>query len=426
VGVIKFALIMLKKEMKQSIFYFTTMVFSIAIIFNEFNLLFNSDFTEVQSKDAIASIAVIVLLAALLFVAVANLYFIYGKTKTLSIALISGNSVFSVGMLLVFQNIVIGLTGGLFGMLLGFATLPLTNSIAYSAIGEIVKPMAFSSQGIACTLAILFIELVFISIADIAYTYKREIVDLVKDQQIINKQKRKLIPFDISPLFYWFLYLIPLLCLLLPISIKDKTELIPIAEGLAMLSIFGLIKKSIPHLIKSVKKKYFQHDKIKVIALSNLLTSIEESKYVITYILISVALLISNYISPDSTEKVRILIIISYVIITVIMAITIIYKVLIEGINRKNSFKQLKLIGYTNGNIEKVLTLEVSLLYLLIIIIPILQILAMIVTNVMAGSISYTLGATLVGIYIGMFGLTYIISLMGYKKTIVKVLEEVR
>jgi len=424
VGVIKFALKMLKKEMKQSVFYLVSMIFSTAIIFNNFNLLFNPDFKDKESAFILVTIGFVVLGAALLLIAVANLYFINGKIRLLSIALISGKTFYSVGMLLGIQKFVIGIIGGIAGIILGFATMPLTNIIAYSALGEAIKPMALSSEGILCTISILVIELIIMNLADVAYAYRMEIVDLLKGKNIKNHVKG--ISFPMKGGFYWFFYLVPILCLFLPISIADKSKLIPIAELLVLIATLGIISTSIPQTIKNYKKKSCKFHKIKAVALSNLISSIEGSKYVIVYLLLSVTCLVMAFIDPETTGKVRIVIMISYVVSTAIMAITIIYKVLIEAVDRKSSFKQLQLVGYTDNEINKVLSLEVFLLYCIIIVIPIVQILPMVICSVMAGNIPYILGIIMVSIYIGTFGLTYIISLKGYKKMIFKNLGEVK
>ena len=86
-GCIKFSLRMLFKSIKQCIFYIVSMVFAIMVIFNIFNLLYNNDFVSKDHYGTFSLLTVIILLVSLFLIAFANMYFISGKAKELSIAI---------------------------------------------------------------------------------------------------------------------------------------------------------------------------------------------------------------------------------------------------------------------------------------------------------------------------------------------------
>jgi len=428
-GVIKFGIKMIIKEKKQSVPYLIAMIFATALILNNLNILFNTDFLEndfVELKIVANIIAFIVLIGALLFIIIANLYFVYGKTKMLSLALLSGRSVFSVGILLAAQNFLLGFIGILIGIIVGVSFIPLSNTLAYLGIGEEIKFFAFSSYGLTTTIFVFVSELLVVTLIGIGYAYRRELVDLLKDHMMKTKRRESLLNFKVSGVFWWVLFSLPILCLLAPISIEDKSRFIPAIEFYALFSIFGLIKTSIPQLIKYYKRKHCQYDKIKIMAISNLIDILDESKYVLLYLLFAVRYLLLEYIDPGTPYKVRVVIMISYAAVIISTSMTIMYKIIIEGENRKNSFKQLNLIGYTKRQIKKVVSLEISLFYLIITMIPLVQILAMIVTAPIAGVISYALTATIIGIFICLFGIAYLISLKGFKKIVFTNLEGVK
>ena len=82
-GNIRFAMKMLFEDLGQAIFYVVSMTFSITVIFNIFNVIYNEDFTGRNDEAYIvfSEIAFIILLVSLVFISFANLYYIYGKTK---------------------------------------------------------------------------------------------------------------------------------------------------------------------------------------------------------------------------------------------------------------------------------------------------------------------------------------------------------
>jgi len=425
-GVIKFGIKMLIKEKKQSISYLLSMVFATALILNNFNILFNTDFSEndfLELKFSAIGIALVVLVGALLFVVYASLYFIYGKTKMLSIALSSGQSIFSVGLLLAVQNFLLGLLGIIIGVIVGIAFIPLSNTLVYLGIGMEIKIFAFSMYGLSTTIFAFVSTLISVSMVGLGYAYRRELVDLLNGQKMKNKKRESLLKFRVSGIVWWALYFLPLLGLFLPISIEEKSKLIPASEFITLFSIFGLVKISIPQLIKNYKRKHCQFDKIKTIAISNLISILEESKYLLVYLLFAVRYLVLEYIDALTTDKVRVVIIICYGALIITASITIMYKVIIKGLNRKNTFKQLNLIGYTKEQINKVIFSEISLFYLIVIMIPLVHIVAMIVTSPMAGAISYKVVAIMVGLFICLFSIAYVISLKRYRKIVFRDLE---
>jgi len=428
-GVIKFGITMLIKEKKKSILYVLSMVFATALILNDFNILFNTDFLEndyLELKFLAGFITIIILVGGILFITFANLYFVYGKTKIISIAMISGRSCLSVGLLVVVQNLLLGVIGIITGFIVGVSFIPLTNTLAYLGIGGEMKLFKISSLGIGTTLIVMVTTLMMVSLIGMGYAYRSELVDLLKERKMKHKKQESFLNFKISGVFWWGLYFIPILCLLLPISIEDKSRLIPTAEFITLFSIYGLIKISIPQIIRYYKRKHCQYHKIKTIAFGNLIGILDDSKYVLVYLLFSVRYLVLGYIDTWTTDKVRVVIVISYVAVVITSAITIMYKTLIEGVNRNNFSKQLNLIGYTKKQINKIVFVEISLFYFIVFMIPFIHIIAMLATSPMAGTISSVLTTIMIGIFICSFGIVYVISLLGCRRIVFKDLEGVK
>jgi len=424
-GIIEFAIKMLLKDIKQSIFYLVSMIFSIAIVFNDFNLLFNKDFVDKSNKGeyyAFSGIALTVLLVSLLFVSFANLYFIYGKTKELAIAVISGRSVYAVGLILAIQNLLLGILGIIIGLAIGFVIMPIVNSFAYDLIGREITQGALSIDGLTITLSIVVVQLVLMIIVDMGYTYRREIIDLLTEQKNMYARDNRTI--KIPSLFYWILYFVPIIIALTPINIVDKAQVLVMTQLIAIPGMIGLVSVALPKLILKFKEKYFYDDKIKLLAFSNLHYSLRKSKFLIVALIISVTYLIFIFSIPGISQEIKVVSMISYVVVIFILAITIVYKILIEGVNRKKLFTQLKLVGYINKEINKIITLETLFLYGVIIFIPLIQILIIIICNVLSGGMGLSSSIIIVSIYLGSFVISLIISLLGYRKIVFNSIKE--
>ena len=152
------------------------------MIFNIFNLLYNSDFVNKEHYGTFSLLTVIILLVSLFLIAFANMYFISGKAKELSIAILSGRSVYNVGFILTIQNMIICIIGIILGLLAGVGIMPIINTIVYKSAGLEVNPYAFSSLGFLLTSLIIIIQFVFMILVDMEYAYRKEIIDLIKGE----------------------------------------------------------------------------------------------------------------------------------------------------------------------------------------------------------------------------------------------------
>lgn len=455
-GSLKFAMNMLLKNIRQCIFYMVSMIFASAVILNTFNLLFNEDFisSSDESYKIFSAIAFIVLLTAMFFVAFANLYFIYGKTKELAIAVLSGRSVYTVGFILTIQNLLLGLIGTFIGFVIGFAVMPLINIYVYSSAGFPINKFAFSNTGFIITILILIIQYVMMIVIDMGYVYRREIIELLNEQSkmyefkaeeesIVDSSNPQLsyLPPSLRAMYtkeenntnkdnnkknimYLVICFLPLVTIVIPTSIENK---LIIANGLAFIALFGVLRilnKSIPEFINKIKSKKYLYDEIKLQSLSNLLYSLKKAKYLVIYLILSVMCLINLISVSKDLKYVRTVIIIAYIVVTCLMAITINFKVFIEALTRRRCFKQLKLIGYTNNKIKKIIREEIQYFYGIILLVPLVNISFILFLNYICGYMTGSTFVVLILIYLGVNLISALISLVGYNKMVFHYLRE--
>ncbi len=216
-----------------------------------------------------------------------------------------------------------------------------------------------------------------------------------------------------------------MLALLLPINIDNKSQIVITTSFLSIIGILYILKDFIPEKVRNIKEEKYLYKEIQLQSLSNLLYSLRKVKFLIIVSIISSVILINFMADKDLMEYEKIITLITFVITVSIMALATNYKVFIEGVNRKRIFKQLFLIGYTGDKIKRIVDEEVIFLYGLLLIIPIPQILGVLICNMLSGGIGVSFGILIILIYFGVFVLSGLISIWGYKNIIFKAIREV-
>lgn len=419
-GIYAFANKMLRVNFKQCVFYLVSIVFSVGIIFNAVNLMCNEDFIAFSSNtgDITSMIVFALTIVAVLFIFYANAYFINGKTKELAIAALSGVWSFKLSSLLLFQNLILEIIGSFFGILFGLAIMPLFLWFMYRILGITGSLWSFSLQTFLGTLLIVAIQFFYVSFGDFMYLSKKEIKDLLIEQRQVYKPDTRMIKFP--PTLYLIVYLIPIVLLFINSKTMNVSALSFLNIIFSVVGIQGVVSYYLPKKVLELKKKRYISDKIKIITLSNLHYSLRSLSILIIFLSVCSVILICMIGLLKYSPSLEVLSITSYICIVALIAISILYKTLIEVENRKYIFKQLKLIGYTSKEIIKIIKEEVMLFYLISAGLPLFHILIYIITFKGAGILSIKMSIALLSVYISIFLITSIFSFILYKRIIFK------
>ena len=109
-GLFKLVLQSLKSDLLKTIFYFLSFLLTTVFIFLFFNLAMNPAAginLGGRDKTIVTPIAVFVILIAMICVFMANDFYVLAKSKDISIVLMSGGSVYKVGMYLLLQSLIV-------------------------------------------------------------------------------------------------------------------------------------------------------------------------------------------------------------------------------------------------------------------------------------------------------------------------------
>lgn len=433
-----FLLKTLKRNSKKNLLYLLSIMFPVVIIFNLMNIITNSSFF---AEDASEEIMFLLTLLVCIFTFYSNSYFVMGKSKSMAIMELSGIWPSKLARTLLFENIIIEIISCVIGLLIGIAVMPAFLLIMYSIEGKSGNMWMISPSAVLGTIAILALQIGYVTLGDYGYASSREIIDLMNinkkvrihdnsisisiDQilTILNLKKKdnlhKSKVYNLKIDNYVITYLFPIVFVFL------SPRYIPIfvAAILSMIctiySIPGILKHSIPEKILELKNEKYLDDKIKLISLSNLYASLKQLKFLLITLVITIEMLL-YFISISNSPRLKAVCIISYATIILLVAGSILYKIIMETDNKRRTFMQLSLIGYTTEQIKGIIKEEFKLYYSIIIALPLFHILIFFILFKKSEILSVSLLLLMLFIFLLVFSIAGIFSYNSYKKLALK------
>lgn len=433
-----FLLKTLKKNSKKNLLYLISIVLPVVIIFNLMNIITNSSFF---AEDASEEIMFLLTLLVCIFTFYSNSYFVMSKSKEMAIMELSGIWPSKLARMLLFENISIEIISCIIGILIGIAVMPVFLLIMYNVEGKSGNMLMISPSAIWGTVAILALQIGYVTLGDYGYASSREIIDLmninkkvrIHDNSIsisigqiltmlnLNKKdnlhKSKVCNLKIDK--YLIIYLFPIVFVFL------SPRYIPVfvATILSMMStiysIPGILKHSIPEKILKLKNEKYLDDKIKLISLSNLYASLKQLKFLLITLVITIEMLL-YFISTSNSPRLKAVCIISYVTIILLVAGSILYKIIMEAHNKRRTFMQLSLIGYTTDQIKEIIKEEFRLYYSIIITLPLFHVLIFFTLFEKGKILSMSLLLLMLLVFLLVFFIAGIVSYNSYKKLALK------
>lgn len=416
-GIIRFTLLTLRNDLKNSLFYLMAIVMSIAVIFNLFNVIFNKSIVGKNSGDyqTMFILGITILIVATLFMLFANSYYLEGKYKEFGVITISGRSIFEMSLIIMLRNFIITLVGVILGAYLGSLISPMVNLRAYNIaniVGGDVKHI--SQEGVVMTGIIMVTQFILVLLVNTGSIYRKKIKELMINKKQAYVPDKRVLKFP--GLYYVAIYFSPFLLVLLPIQPKDKMILIQLAVLAASYGTQGVIRYFIPDKIYKMKSESLIVDKTRLVTISNLHKSLQKSTYLILVLVISIVVILGVACGYEEGSVMNLMGISCFVVVIIVMSFTIVYKFLVEAMNRKSVFRQLILLGYTKKDIRNIVRDEVIAYYGIIIGVALVHTLLIIVTSVLGGAITSSVAIWLIGLYVGTFLVTGMISYIGYRK----------
>ena len=368
-GLIKLALRSLKTDFIKSLFYFLSFVLTTVFIFLFFNLAYHpGSGIELGSGDStlVTPIATFVILIAMICVFMANDYYVLAKTKDVSIVLMSGASVYQVGIYLFIQSTIIMLLAIPLGFLISYALVPLVNGVFATAFNYAGDLNYISKNTLIATSVILLCEIGWCTLLNMGYCYRTSINKMVSaNVQMENYgfKTRKL-----SNKLYLALFILPIL--IFPFLQDTASHLLLALVGLV--GVYGIIKNIIPSVIERRQNNQSLEDPLALIVLGNVKYDLEKVRLLVLVNTMAAIVLMCITIYTLETPLVSMIALMSYFSVMILLAVTTIFKVGMELQKRKRNFLNLYHLGYVLKDLKKIINLEMIIFYGTIILIPLL------------------------------------------------------
>ena len=325
-------------------------------------------------------IAFVVIMFCGLMMVYANSFFCIHKTKEFAILAMSGSSFFDSTLYLFYQEIIISLIALPIGYLIGMAGAVGVNSIMYHSMhihkSIFMIPMRAYTDTLM-TIAILF----FVTIlGDSGFVYRHDIQTLLHEshEKVVDKR----LPSYLPPFIYIFAIII-----LVTTPYSPTGFVFPCFVG--GIGAAYVLSQTIPEILKKIKSQRLGHT-LDLVSLSHLSTSLTNSGALILVYVVTNVCMSAMIIAQKNSPREYMTAIIAYIVMTILLSITIMYKYAAETMKRVKAFSNLYKIGCTRKKIASYIKKEVILFYVLLVLLPIVY-LAIVMVQVYMHT-PYTLG----------------------------------
>lgn len=174
----------IQRNLSNYFLYIASMVFSIVIYFTFVTLKYNDDLSALkqssqQIKGLMSASSVVLLFFIVIFMAYSNSFFMKKRKKEVALYSLLGVRKQKIGLMLFFENLVIGLVSLVFGILLGFFMSQGLLMILVRLMGyEVVGSLTFSMEALINTTGIFTLLFLFTSLQGYRVIYQFKLIDL--------------------------------------------------------------------------------------------------------------------------------------------------------------------------------------------------------------------------------------------------------
>lgn len=174
----------IRRNMKSYSLYIGSTVFSILIYFTFATLKYSDNIsgaaeTSKQIQGVMGAAAFVLMIFVAIFILYSNSFFMKKRKKEVALYSLLGVRKRSIGFLLFFENMVIGLLSLIIGVVLGFLLSRVLLSILLKLMGlDVVAGFTFSTSALINTVIVFFIIFLVTSLMGYRVIYRFKLIDL--------------------------------------------------------------------------------------------------------------------------------------------------------------------------------------------------------------------------------------------------------
>lgn len=347
----------------------------------------------------------------------ANNFYISRKTKDIAIMTISGASFIKNTLYLCYQNIVMTMIAFPIGLLLGTIIIMILSAMIEGYTELFVLASQPFIDTVLCVLCILAAQLFYAS----GFVYRKDIHFLLtQEKQNVSKDERLI---RLPHAFYTWIYFLGLV-ILWTSDYSPSSAVVPCCFG--ALGIGGMIKYHFYDMIQWLKKKKYLGDKIKLISLSQLCSSLRCAYLLICVYAISTCALIAVMMTQMNSAKELVISAVGFFVVMILLLISIVYKFIMEASTRKMFYYNLYKLGYSYHQLMKIIRQEVFIFFLILIGFPMVYIVSSLLLAYQHQVISMMFMIEIIVISLILAIVCGLTTYFFYKNDVLKVLNERR
>ncbi|MFJ7951960.1 FtsX-like permease family protein [Lysinibacillus sp. NPDC096418] len=186
----------IQRNLSNYFLYIASMVFSIVIYFTFVTLKYNDEIsaltgTSQKIEGLMSASAIILLFFIVIFIAYSNSFFMKKRKKEVALYSLLGVRKQKIGLMLFFENLVIGFMSLVLGIVIGFFMSKILLTILVRLMGyEVVANLTFSGQAVLNTVVVFAVLFLFTSFQGYRVIYQFKLIDLFHAEKQGEKMPR--------------------------------------------------------------------------------------------------------------------------------------------------------------------------------------------------------------------------------------------
>ena len=442
-GMLRYALLNIKKDLKNNSIYAFAIVISFITVLMVLNCFTNATYFEGvdtvivdESQNEIVQLDaklqffieeptllhgqnfLILFLVVLIFTYFCNSYFIKNKGKEFAFFTLNGATLGDRVKYIMFENSIFFLIGGAIGTVLGFIFVPLSNILMYSISGHWGDIWTINFYMFKYTLLVFLFEFGLLALLNLGDVYRREPVELLNLNN--NKSQIDSRHVKVPNIVFVILFLIPIIFAIFGGNTQGAEYAVYVLSFGGLFGLYGIIKYFVPSIGKKLSRMSFTYKGLRKIYIGNFISTLRGSLYFILGLVLSLLYYSMITVRYSIVEGAISSSLYCYVITSMLVGLALLYKTIVEWERKIKEYRQLKILGYSKEEIINIIYKENILFFGVGLMLPVILLLSNFIVYIIAGYFSSLFSLFLIISAVGPITIIGILATIRNKNKIIK------
>ena len=442
-GMLRYALLNIKKDLKNNSIYVFAIVISFITVLMVLNCFTNATYFEGvdtvivdESQNEIVQLDaklqffieeptllhgqnfLILFLVVLIFTYFCNSYFIKNKGKEFAFFTLNGATLGDRVKYIMFENSIFFLIGGAIGTVLGFIFVPLSNILMYSISGHWGDIWTINFYMFKYTLLVFLFEFGLLALLNLGDVYRREPVELLNLNN--NKSQIDSRHVKVPNIVFVILFLIPIIFAIFGGNTQGAEYAVYVLSFGGLFGLYGIIKYFVPSIGKKLSRMSFTYKGLRKIYIGNFISTLRGSLYFILGLVLSLLYYSMITVRYSIVEGAISSSLYYYVITSMLGGLALLYKTIVEWERKIKEYRQLKILGYSKEEIINIIYKENILFFGVGLMLPVILLLSNFIVYIIAGYFSSLFSLFLIISAVGPITIIGILATIRNKNKIIK------